>query len=228
MLLEDKFYRDPRTKLIAVSSLVATQLKSHFNRHDISVIPNAVDTDQFTPEARIARRELSRKALSYAHTDFVLLLIGNDFKKKGLDTLLSAIALLKALPLRLLVVGSDEPGLYRPLVDGLGLQGQVRFEAPSRDVLSFYGAADLYTGPSLEDAFVSPILEAMACGLPSITSARAGVSDLIRDGETGFILRNPKDHLTLASLIRSIQADTTSNVGRNCCCSVCGEELQLG
>ena len=205
--LERRIYRDPHVRLVAVSSLVAAQLKSYFQREDVNVIRNAVDTLRFSPEVRIARRNASRQSLSYAKDDFVLLLIGNDWKKKGLDTLLKAIALLSDLPLRLLVVGSDDPSFYRPLLDRLGLQERIRFEKPSSDVLLFYAAADLYIGPSLEDAFNLPILEAMACGLPVIASAYTGASEIIRDGETGFILRDPQDHLELASLIRRIQAE---------------------
>jgi glycosyltransferase involved in cell wall biosynthesis len=209
MFLERKIYSDPGVRLVAVSSLVAAQLKSHFQRDDVTVIPNAVDTFRFTPEARIGKRNASRQSLSYDEGDFVLLLIGNDWKKKGLDTLLKAIALLKDLPLHMLVVGSDEPGFYRSLVDQLALQDRVRFEKPSMDVLSFYSTADLYVGPSLEDSFGLPILEAMACGLPVIASSNAGASEMIHDGETGFILRDPQDQVELASLIRRIQAEDT-------------------
>jgi glycosyltransferase involved in cell wall biosynthesis len=204
--LERKIYRDPHVCLVAVSSLVAAQLKSYFQREDVNVIRNAVDTRRFTPGVRVARRNASRHSRSYAKDDFVLLLIGNDWKKKGLDTLLKALPLLSDLPLRLLVVGRDDPSLYRPLLDRLGLQDRIHFEKPSSDVLSFYSAADLYIGPSLEDAFNLPIAEAMACGLPVIASANSGASEIIRDGETGFILRDPQDYLELASLIRRIQA----------------------
>jgi glycosyltransferase involved in cell wall biosynthesis len=208
-LLERKIYSDPGIRLVAVSSLVAAQLKSHFQREDVTVIPNAVDTVRFSAEARMEKRNKSRQSFSYGERDFVLLLIGNDWKKKGLNTLLKAMALIKGLPLHLLVVGSDEPGLYRPLIDQLALQDRVRFETPSMDVLSFYAAADLYVGPSLEDSFGLPILEAMACGLPVISSANAGASEMIQDGETGFILRDPRDQLELSSLIRRIQAEDT-------------------
>jgi glycosyltransferase involved in cell wall biosynthesis len=95
------------------------------------------------------------------------------------------------------------------LVDQLALQDRVRFEKPSMDVLSFYSTADLYVGPSLEDSFGLPILEAMACGLPVIASSNAGASEMIHDGETGFILRDPQDQVELASLIRRIQAEDT-------------------
>ena len=209
MFLERKIYSNPRVRLVAVSSLVAAQLKSHFQREDVTVIPNAVDTLRFTVEARMGKRDASRQSLSYGERDFVLLLIGNDWKTKGLDTLLRAIALLKDLPLRMLVVGNDEPSLYRPLVDQLALQDRVRFEKPSLDVVSFYAAADLYVGPSLGDSFGLPILEAMACGLPVIASPNAGASEILRDAQTGFILRDPQDQVELASLIRRIQADDT-------------------
>ena len=209
MFLEREIYSDPSVRLVAVSSLVAAQLKSHFQREDVTVIPNAVDTLRFTPEERMAKRSASRQSFSYDEGDFVLLLIGNDWKKKGLDTLLKAIGLLNDIPLRLLVVGSDAPGFYRQLVDQFALHDRVRFEKPSMDVLFFYAAADLYVGPSLEDSFSLPILEAMACGLPVIASPNAGASEMIRDGETGFILRDPQDQRELASLIHRIQGDGT-------------------
>ncbi len=209
MSLERRIYRNPEVRLAAVSSHVASQLKSYFQCDDVCVIPNAVDTVRFSPQARNKRRSESRRSFSYDEQDFVLLLIGNDWKKKGLDTLLRALAQLAVLPLRLLVVGSDNPGLYRPLLSQLGLQQRVRIEKPSPDVLSFYAAADLYVAPSLEDAFNLPILEAMACGLPVIASAKAGASELIRDGETGFILTDPQDYLHLADLIRRLHGDDT-------------------
>lgn len=207
MFLERKVYRNPCVRLVAVSSLVAAQLKTHFQRNDVTVIPNAVDTVRFTPEGRIAKRNMSRRSLSYSENDFVSLLIGNDWKKKGLDTLLMALASLIDLPLRVLIVGRDDPNFYRPLLNELALQDRVRFEKPSADVLSFYAAADLYVGPSLEDAFNLPMLEAMACGLPVIASVQAGASENIRDYETGLLLRDPRDPDQLVRLIRRLFDD---------------------
>jgi UDP-glucose:(heptosyl)LPS alpha-1,3-glucosyltransferase len=182
-------------------------LKSHFQRDDVTVIPNAVDTVRFTPGRRIAKRNESRRSLSYSENDFVSLLIGNDWKKKGLDTLLKALASLADIPLRVLVVGMDDPNLYHPLLDQLALHDRVHFEKPSGDVLSFYAAADLYVGPSLEDAFNLPMLEAMACGLPVIASVQAGASENVRDFETGLLLRDPRNTLQLVQLIRRLFDD---------------------
>jgi len=207
MSLERKVYRNRGVRLVAVSSLVAAQLKSHFQRDDVTVIPNAVDTVRFSPGGRFAKRNESRRSLSYSENDFVSLLIGNDWKKKGLDTLLRALASLADIPLRLLVVGMDDANLYHPLLDQLALHDRVHFEKPSEDVLSFYAAADLYVGPSLEDAFNLPMLEAMACGLPVIASVKAGASENVRDFETGLLLRDPRDTLQLVQLIRRLFDD---------------------
>lgn len=81
---------------------------------------------------------------------------------------------------------------------------QVHFLPSRRDVEFYYAAADAYCGPSLEDAFGQPPAEAMACGLPVITSVANGTSEIIEDGVDGLLLRNPTDSNELASLIRKL------------------------
>jgi UDP-glucose:(heptosyl)LPS alpha-1,3-glucosyltransferase len=71
-------------------------------------------------------------------------------------------------------------------------------------VESYYAAADLYAGPSLEDSFAIPPLEAMACGLPAIVSRQAGVSELLTHGVDGFILDDATDSRQLAEFIQTI------------------------
>lgn len=209
MLLERQIYSDSSVCLVAVSRILAKHLETHFRRTDVTIIPNAVDTLRFAFPRRTARRSASRDSFHFRENEFVLLLIGNDLMNKGLGALLRACALLTDLPLRLLVVGSDDPDFFQPMIQELRLQDRLRFESPSTDVLCFYAAADLYVGPSLEDSFGLPILEAMACGLPVIASAHSGASELIRDGETGFILHDPQDHTQLANLIRRSYMDET-------------------
>jgi glycosyltransferase involved in cell wall biosynthesis len=206
MALERRVYTDPKVSLAAVSKLVSAQLEKHFGRTDSVVIPNAVDTVIFNSEARLARRSVSRQSLKLDDSDFVVLLIGNDWKKKGLDQLLRALAIIET-PIHLLVVGKDDPGLYAPALRHLRLEDRVRFLAPSADVVSFYAAADAYVAPSLEDAFGLPILEAMACGLPVIASVQAGASENIIDGTTGHLLRDPMNHIELAEMILRLVGD---------------------
>jgi len=213
MFLERKIYRDPALPLMAVSPLVAAQLKSHLGRADVTVIRNAVDTVGLTPEKRLAQRDAARQLFQCAEHEFVLLFIGNDWKKKGLDSLVEALSQLAELPLRLLVRGADDPGLYRSLLERSGLQDRIQFEKARPEVLPFYAAADLYVAPSLEDGFNLPIVEAMACGLPVIASVQAGATEMVRDGETGFVLTDPQDHTHLAQLIRRLYADSALRAG---------------
>jgi glycosyltransferase involved in cell wall biosynthesis len=206
MALERRVYTNPKIHLAAVSKLVSAQLEKHFGRTDSVVIPNAVDTVIFNSEACLSRRSVSRQSLKLDDSDFVVLLIGNDWKKKGLDQLVRALATIE-IPIQLLVVGKDDPGLYQSVLQQLRLEDRVRFLAPSADVLSFYAAADAYVAPSLEDAFGLPILEAMACGLPVIASVQAGASENIIDGTTGYLLRDPMNHAELAELILRLVGD---------------------
>jgi glycosyltransferase involved in cell wall biosynthesis len=81
---------------------------------------------------------------------------------------------------------------------------KVRFLPKSADVLQFYAAADICVAPSLEGAFGLPVLEAMACGLPVVSSPRAGVSEIIDDRMDGFVLRDPEDSHELAELLRML------------------------
>ena len=215
MALEWHIYRNTKVRLAAVSKHVSNQLEKHFGRADATVISNAVDTARFNSEARVVRRSASRQTMHLKDHEFGLLLIGNDWKTKGLDCLLQACAMLSDIPLKLLVVGRDDPGLYRPALRDLGIEDRVQFLTPLADVVSFYAAADAYIAPSLEDAFGLPIIEAMACGLPVIASVRAGASDNILDGKTGYLLNDPTNYGEIARLIRQLADDrpTADRVG---------------
>jgi glycosyltransferase involved in cell wall biosynthesis len=108
-----------------------------------------------------------------------------------------------------MVVGTDDKSAYKPMLQHPLLQGRVRFEKPSADVILFYAAADLYISPSFEDSFGLPILEAMACGLPVVASIYAGASENIRDGETGVLLQDPRDAAEIAERIHLLFTDGT-------------------
>jgi glycosyltransferase involved in cell wall biosynthesis len=207
MRLEKRIYKNPRVSLAAVSTLVASQLENYFERKDVRVIPNGVDVEAFSPIRRLARRASAREHFHLATDDFTLLLIGNDLKKKGFDALLRALPKLAELPWKLLVVGSDEIEPYKNVLHNIAMSNRVTFLPPSPDVLQFYAAADAYVGPSLEDAYGLPVLEAMACGLPVLASSRAGVSEIIRDGINGIILRDPRDTADLLSALRRLVTD---------------------
>jgi UDP-glucose:(heptosyl)LPS alpha-1,3-glucosyltransferase len=202
--LERRVYSDTKVTLATVSERIAALLSEYFGRRDVQVIPNGVDTVYFSPGARLAGRAAARERRGFRNDDFVLLLIGNDWKTKGLETVFEALTAVQQLPTRFIVVGSDDSSPFRALADRLGVLNRCHWELPNRNVLDFYAASDLYVSPSREDSFGLPVAEAMACGLPVITSVRAGVSELVQDRVNGFVLSDPSDSRTLAQLIYTL------------------------
>jgi glycosyltransferase involved in cell wall biosynthesis len=213
--LERRIYADPAVSLVAVSQRTATLLNDYFHRQHIRVIPNGVNTAQFSPSARLASRGGARLRRKIQEADFVLLLIGNDWRVKGLETVLRAVSALRELPILVIAAGDDSPDFFRETANALGISERCRFEPSREDVLDFYAVADLYVSPSREDSFGLPVAEAMACGLPVITSMNAGVANMIHDGIDGFILRQSDDFQALAQLLDRLRPDAVlrGNVG---------------
>jgi UDP-glucose:(heptosyl)LPS alpha-1,3-glucosyltransferase len=202
--LETRIYRNPAVHLAAVSPRTKADLQRYFARGDVTVIPNAVDSAAFSPSARLARRGEMRSRWALDEEEFVLLLIGNDWRVKGLPTILEAMALLSDLPLRLLVAGSDAAEPFRDLARELGVLQRCIWEPAAGNVLGFYAAADVYVSPSLEDSFALPVAESMACGLPAITSVNAGISAYLTDGVDALVLTDPRDARALAERLREL------------------------
>jgi glycosyltransferase involved in cell wall biosynthesis len=205
--LERRAYGNRNVSLVAVSQRTAELMKKYFGREDALVVPNGVDTSQFSIATRLERRAEARKRRSLQPSDFVLLLIGNDWRVKGLPAVLAAMAAVPSTSLHLLVAGVDAAAAFREIAERLGILQRCHWEAPADDVMNLYAAADAYVSPSLEDSFGLPVAEAMACGLPVITSACAGVAAQIENDTDGFVLSNPQDTQTLAHLLGRLLAD---------------------
>jgi UDP-glucose:(heptosyl)LPS alpha-1,3-glucosyltransferase len=174
---------------------------------DVRIAHNGLDLGRFNPEKRAGLREEARRVLGLSSSQFVLLLIGNDWKSKGLPWLLKAAAELGSPHLCILVAGRDNPAPFQDAIQQYHLAGRVHFLPPRPDVEFYYAAADAYVSPSLEDAFALPPAEAMACGLPIITSRNNGGSEVVSSGEDGFVLEDPSDFRTLSNLLQRLMSD---------------------
>jgi UDP-glucose:(heptosyl)LPS alpha-1,3-glucosyltransferase len=152
-------------------------------------------------------RAAARADLVLALDAFVVLFIGNDWRNRGLPCLLEAVGKLQDPKVHLLVVGTDASAAYQQRADQLGLAARIHFLPPRLDVELYYAAADAYAGPSLEDTFSLPPAEAMACGLPVITSRAAGVSEIIHHNEDGLILEDSVDAKTLSEWLARLKND---------------------
>jgi UDP-glucose:(heptosyl)LPS alpha-1,3-glucosyltransferase len=203
-LLERIVYSNRKTALAAVSQRTARLLAQYFHRNDVAVIPNGIDAVQFSVPARLAMRQGARFRRKLSKEELVLLLIGNDWRAKGVPEVLAAMAKIPDLPLRLIVVGSDVATSFQQEAERLRVADRCRWESPRSDVIDFFAAADMYVSPSKEDSFGLPVAEAMACGLPVITSRFAGVSELIQNEIDGYVLSDPSNIDGLAEILRRL------------------------
>jgi len=174
--------------LVPVSGIIKKGIQKYYGRTtNIRIATPGVDIDWFHPDRTRQYRESARQAEGIRPGELVVLFVGSEFRRKGLDMLINAIE----PGAKLLVVGSGERhAYYQRLSKKRGLQGQVLFKGLVDDVRQCYAAADVVALPSRKEAFGMSILEGMACGLPVVCSDAAGVSELVASDVNGYHFNN--------------------------------------
>lgn len=156
----------------------------------IATVPNGVDLARFSLALRASAGAELRAHLGLEPQALVLGFLGTGYGRKGLDRLLGAFALLlrRAPHARLLVAGRDaQPARFERLALDLGVRAQTRFLGPTDAPERVLAACDLYALPTRYDTFALSILEALACGVPVVTTAAAGGSEVL-DESVGTVL----------------------------------------
>lgn len=206
--LESRLYDAANNRMIIANSLLC---KSHVQRYwrvpeeRIKVIYHGVDHVLFNPRKAGNARLKTRRSLGIKDDAPLLLFVSNNWKRKGLATILQSLGKLNdsQVPFELVVLGRGNPRAYRRPIEKLGLGQQVHFVGHTDEIIDYYGAADLVVLPTLYDSFGNVCIEAMACGTAVITSRSSGVAELIRPGVNGYILENPGDASELSNLLES-------------------------
>lgn len=187
MAAEKAMYEAPELKaVICNAEMVKQEIIQRFGvaSNKIHVIYNAINTAQFVPADSTTRAAIRQK-ISLPLNASVLIYVGSGFERKGLAAAIRAVANTDRY---LLVVGKDKAEKqYRALATELGCADRIRFVGMQSDTLPWYQAADGLLLPTLYDPFPNVILEAMACGLPVITSTTCGGAEFIQPGRNGFV-----------------------------------------
>ncbi len=179
-------------RVIANSRMVARDVERRYavSPRDIALIYNGVDLERFRPPASSERRRL-RTEWGLGDGEFALGFVGSGFGRKGLDRLLEALPSVVAREnaAHLFVLGhNSNQRAYAARARRLGVAERVRFLGARNDPERFFAACDVFVLPSWYDSFAFSILEAMACGVPVITTEWAGASELVVDGRHGQVL----------------------------------------
>ena len=156
-----------------------------------------------------AERQGARLNLGLPQEPPCVLFVGNDFRKKGLQTLIEAMCFLSGDVILAVVGKSAQLPLFRKQVAQAGLTQRVFFLGALNDVEPAYRAADCLAHPTLEDTFAMVVLEAMACGLPVVVSNadHCGIAGLLENEVNALILDNPRDVNTLADALSRLLGD---------------------
>jgi UDP-glucose:(heptosyl)LPS alpha-1,3-glucosyltransferase len=204
LAMEAQYFRGGTPRHIVCSStLEAENLTRYYGIQPslITVIPLHFDPERFGIDRRIRDRDAARRDLGIQEGEIAMMFIANELHRKGLGETLEAMARSGNSQMGLHVVGKADLGPYRASIHRLGLDDRVRYHGPSDDVGWELAAADLLVLPTQYEPFGLVIVEALASGVPVITSRLAGASAAIREGRTGLILEDPSDPDELAGLL---------------------------
>lgn len=151
----------------------------------------------------------ARQVLGLPVQGLCLLFVGNDYRKKGLDTLLQVLATLPEQVVLAVVGNPAHIPEFRRRAESLGVAARVFFLGALQDVAPAYRAADALVHPTLEDTFAMVVLEAMAHGLPVVASSAAycGISGLLSHGVNALLLEDPRSTQELGAALQRISGD---------------------
>jgi UDP-glucose:(heptosyl)LPS alpha-1,3-glucosyltransferase len=195
--------------VIANSQLVKSEIVNEFAYPEdrITVIYNGLPSAHF--KRKPGTRLDMRRDWDLRENDIALLFAGSGWERKGLKYAIQAISSIANRNLLLLVAGKGEKPVFR--------SNKIRFLGPVADMQSLYAAADLFILPTVYDPFSNACLEALSYGMPVITTATNGFSEIIEPEVHGEIIRRAEDVEALQEAIKKwIHADRRESAREKC------------
>lgn len=196
-------------RVLCLSQYVKQAIEQHYPLDDahLPILFNAVDIRRFAP------------AVTPAHdrSKVVTLIIAQDFERKGLREAILALARVNDRRLVLRVAGKQDPSPYRRLAERAGVAERVEFIGPTRDPAGEYQRADFFVLPTRHDPCSLVVLEALATGLPVISTRFNGACEIMTDGVHGHVLPDPSDVGALAAAMGAmLDADKRAKMSSAC------------
>ncbi|AYH07782.1 glycosyltransferase [Pectobacterium parmentieri] len=216
------FKRDSHTKMLMLTQRQIADFKKHYGTQDerFYILPPGIALDRKYDRQALDVRQIFRRAQGIDDNAIVLLQVGSDFKRKGVERSIRAIANLPdALRQKVifLVVGQDKSDRYQLLANQSGIGDNVRFFAGRDDIPSFMAAADLLMHPAYQEAAGIVLLEAIVAGLPIIVTDVCGYAFYIDRAQAGAVISSPYHQASLNSALYGAlnKPDTLTNWAKN-------------
>ena len=189
-------------RVVAISQMVKEDILENYQcpPENISVVYNGVDLERFHPNNKNIYRSLIRKNLGIPETSMLILFVGSGFERKGLQFLLQASKYFEKTDWRLLIMGKGNFKKFLRYIPK-NKHNQIIAIAPDPEIEQYYGAADLFVLPSIYEPFGNANLEALATGLPVITTRFCGASNIIQAKHNGLVIKDPYNPKEIAEKI---------------------------
>ncbi|MER3415371.1 MAG: glycosyltransferase family 1 protein [Gemmataceae bacterium] len=199
----DLLGREKTPFLVVPSRMVRDHLVTYYGipERSVWVIPNAVDGERLRIVGTSRVRRVERARWGLAEHAPVGLFLATNYRLKGLAPLLRAVQRVQTPAFRLLVCGSDRDGRWRRLAARLHVSDRVLFAGYATDARTVFAMADFLIHPTFYDPCSLVVLEALAYGLPVITTRANGAAELLHPPADGIILDDPWDTDLLARYI---------------------------
>ena len=207
LALDRHQYRRESVLVVAISDMVRRHFEEyyHLDPANLRMVRIAIDLDRFDECDRPRRRLESRQQWGLSPEHIVALFAGMNYRLKGLEPLLHAVARLPSnSSFRLLIAGSPDTAAFARLARRLKIADRVRFAGYCPDMRNGYFAADFFVHPTFYDPCSLVVLEALACGLPVITTRYNGAAEVMHPPREGFVLDDPHDLDQLAGAIAQL------------------------
>lgn len=228
---ERSMFRHPSLRAVVCNSqMVRDDIEARFGlgSDKLHVVHNGVDLEYFHPGLKALHRAEMRARLGIAEGAPVILYVGSGFARKGVPQLLQAMTCLQHKDAVAVIVGRDKhASRVQAMAMRLGIANRVYLVGPQQDVRPWYGMADVFALPTLYDPFPNVVLEALACGLPVLTSETCGAAEVLRGSECGRIC-DALDSVSQAQALDALLAadlETLERQARACVAGMGREDM---
>lgn len=189
----EKYNLKKAKRIITTSEGIKREVMEFFQipEDKIRVIPNGVNPKEFSFSKK--EKMKLREKLGFSKEDKIILFVGRDLKRKGLEYILKSLPMVKEKNAKLVICGGDDE-YHRNIIEQLNQDDRVIFAGNVKNVPEYCAVSDMFVFPTFYEGFSFATLEAAASGLPIIATVANGTEDLIEDGKNGFLLkeRSPK------------------------------------
>jgi UDP-glucose:(heptosyl)LPS alpha-1,3-glucosyltransferase len=205
--VEDALIHGPdRPMVVSLSDYVSGMILKHYPEISGQLVKlfNGTDLGKFDPAAHAPARRKIRERFGISADAPVTLMIAQHFERKGLAEVIGAAAKLGEKSPMVLVVGKDDPARMRTLAKRLGVEDKIIFAGETRSSADFYAASDFFVLPTRHDSCSLVVLEALAMGLPVISTVFNGACEIMVEDRHGYVLADPGDVDALAGAMEKL------------------------